>query len=164
MRKIILSLTASLDNYIARSDGGYDWILMDKDSGIGEFFKSVDTVLMGRKMHDLMVQARMPSFGGMKNYVFSHSKTGNGEGGVQFVSGEPRPFVEKLREQKGKAIWLAGGGELVESFLKEGLVDEIRLGIQPILLGEGIPLFPGKFGQTGLRLMDCSHAHLEWWP
>jgi dihydrofolate reductase len=61
-------------------------------------------------MHDLMVHAGKPSFAGMKNYVFSRSKAGKGEGGVQFVSSELRSFVEKLRGQAGKTIWLAGGG------------------------------------------------------
>jgi len=155
MRKIKLSVANSLDNYIARPDGGFDWILSDQDYGRASFFKSLDTVLIGRKMHDLMVKMSSPSFPGMKNYVFSRTKSGRGEGGVEFISGELKSFIALLREQPGKDIWLAGGGELVHSFLRERLVDEIRLGVQPVLLGEGIPLFPPAYPQTNLRLLKC---------
>jgi dihydrofolate reductase len=154
MRKVKLSLTASLDNYIARRDGGYDWILMEQDR-LTEFFQSVDVVFLGRKTHDTMVRAGMPSYAGMKNYVFSRTRSGVGAGGVEFVSGNAKEFVEGLRTRPGKDLWLAGGGELVRSFLAEGLVDEIQLAIQPILLGDGLPLFPAEFSQVRLRLTRC---------
>src|SRR5581483_3438908 len=99
MRKIKLSVANSLDNYIARPDGGFDWILSDQDYGRASFFKSLDTVLIGRKMHDLMVKMSSPSFPGMKNYVFSRTKSGRGEGGVEFISGELKSFIALLREQ-----------------------------------------------------------------
>jgi dihydrofolate reductase len=155
MRKIKLSVANSLDNYIARTDGGYDWIRMDEDYGFEEFFGAVDTVLIGRKMHDLMVNRGIPAYKGMKNYVFSHSHAGESEDGVSFVSENKRDFVHKLRHTPGKDIWLAGGGELIVSFLQAGLVDQVALGVQPVLLGEGIPLFPSNFPQTNLRLIEC---------
>ncbi len=155
MRKIKLSIANSLDNYIARPDDAFDWILHDQDYGIADFFQSVDVALIGRKTHDLMVKFGSPSFTGMKNYVFSRTKSGKGEGGVEFVSGEVTSFVQSLRAENGKDIWLVGGGELVHSFLQQRLVDEIRLAVQPLLLGEGRPLFYSGFPQTQLRLTAC---------
>lgn len=155
MRKVKLSVASTLDNYIARPDGGFDWIFHDQDYGLREFFSSVDVALIGRKMHDLMVKARRPNFPGMKNYVFSRTKIGRGQGGVEFVSEDARPFIETLKAQPGKDIWLAGGGELALAFLQGQLVDEIQLAVHPILLGDGIPLFAGKFPQTNLRLSKC---------
>jgi hypothetical protein len=69
--------------------------------------------------------------------------------GLTFVSQSPAELISNLRKQKGKDIWLMGGGELAREFLKDDLVDEIYLGIVPTLLGEGIPLFP-----TGLRKFE----------
>ncbi len=152
MRKVKLSVANSLDNYIARTDGGYDWIRMDQDYGFREFFETVDTVLIGRKMHDFMLRSGIPSYERMHNYVFSRTKSGIGEGAVEFVSEAKQEFVHKLRQLPGKDIWLAGGGELIGSFLQAGLVDHVALALQPVLLGEGIPLFPFNFPQTNLRL------------
>ncbi len=155
MRKVKLSVASSLDSYLARTDGGYDWIHMDQDYGFTEFFASIDTVLMGRKMHDLMVRRHIPSYPGMHNFVFSRTKTGKGEGDVEFVSENKSTFISRLRQQSGKDIWLAGGGELICSFLQADLVNQVSLAIQPVLLGEGIPLFPANFPQTKLKLSDC---------
>lgn len=62
--------------------------------------------------------------------------------------------MEELRKNKGKDIWLAGGGELTREFLKEDLVDELYLGIVPVLVGEGIPLFAPGFPQREFTLME----------
>jgi dihydrofolate reductase len=62
--------------------------------------------------------------------------------------------VEELRKKKGKNIWLIGGGELMREFLKEDLVDELYLGIRPVLIGEGIPLFAAGFPQREFTLVE----------
>lgn len=74
--------------------------------------------------------------------------------GVTFVNQSPEELVEELRGKKGKNIWLMGGGELAREFLKAGLVDELSLGLVPVLLGEGIPLFPAGFPQQKLALIE----------
>src|SRR5208282_1284114 len=61
----------------------------------------------------------------------------------------------KLKRRPGKDIYLGGGGELCRSFLQEDLVDELYIGVGPILLGDGIPGFPGKFPQRDFRLTEC---------
>ena len=154
MRKVKLSVAPSLDNYLATADNGFDWIRMDHDYGLKEFFTTVDAVLMGRKMYELIVRMGMTAYQGMHNYVFSHTKTGR-EGNIEFVSGNKKEFVHQLRSQPGKDIWLAGGGELIASFLQAGLVNQIVFAVQPLLLGEGIPLFPHNFPRTNLRLTEC---------
>jgi dihydrofolate reductase len=90
----------------------------------------------------------------MKNYVFSHSPPPGERGGVTFVDESPKSFVQKLRKRSGKNIWLMGGGELARDFLKEDLVDELYIGIVPVLIGEGIPLFPSGFPQREFSLLE----------
>ena len=74
---------------------------------------------------------------------------------MRFVNESPAKFVEGLRKKPGKDIWHMGGGELAREFLRADLVDEIRLGIMPVLLGEGIPLFPSGFPQREFSLTEC---------
>jgi len=95
---------------------------------------------------------------GLRCYIFSRSLPEGERDGAIFVREEPKRFVEELRKKKGKDIWLIGGGELTREFLKEDLVDELHLGIVPVLVGEGIPLFAAGFPQREFALTE-SKAH-----
>ena len=155
MRKVVLGLGISLDGYIARADGAVDFLFMPKDYSMGPFFATIDTAIMGRKTYDDALKMGGGDFSGskMKNYVFSHSQSPGERGGVTFVNESPKPFIEKLRKQPGKNIWLMGGGELARDFLKDDVVDELYIGIVPILIGEGRPLFPGGSPQREFTLL-----------
>jgi dihydrofolate reductase len=90
----------------------------------------------------------------LKSYVFSHFQPRGERAGVTFVNESPKSFVEKLRTRPGKNIWLMGGGELARDFLKDDLVDELYIGVVPVLIGEGIPLFPSGFPQREFALLE----------
>ena len=75
---------------------------------------------------------------------------------MTFVSEDIIPFVKKLKEKSGENIWLVGGGELNNIFIKEDLIDEMIVSITPALLGKGIPLFKGNNNQTRLLLKDIT--------
>ena len=161
MRKVVYALTNSLDNFIARADGGYDWILMGDEvmNEFPKFFERFDTVLVGRKTYDVSLTQGQDGgqgetgFMGMKTYVFS--RTIKESPNAELVSGDAGEFVRGLKNEGGKDIWLMGGGELAASLFKENLIDEIGLTIQPILLGSGIPLFPEIGRQVDLELAEC---------
>src|SRR5215216_5657385 len=163
MRKVIYALTNSLDNFIARVDGGADWILMD-DEIMQEFPKlteKFDTVFVGRKTYaSIWDQSQDTSpdnsegFMGMKTYVFSRTIKKRPGKQIEFVSENAGEFVRDLKDKPGKDIWIMGGGELAASLFKENLVDEVSLAIQPVLLGSGIPLFPDIGRQIDLELIE----------
>jgi dihydrofolate reductase len=163
MRKVVYSLTNSLDNYIARADGAADWILMGDEvmEEFPKFMASFDAVLIGRKTYDLVYahsrkkSKKAAGFMGMKTYVFSRTQRESPSEAVRAVTENAGEFVRDLKNGSGKDIWLMGGGDLAASLLKENLVDEISLGIQPILLGSGIPLFPEIGKQIDLELFEC---------
>jgi dihydrofolate reductase len=157
MRKIVLGLGISLDGYIARANGEVDFLFMPKDYSMAPFFATIDTYIMGRKTLDAALKMGGGSFtgsGGMATYVFSHSKPPGKSDGLTFVNESPAAFVGRLRKRKGKDIWLMGGGELAREFLKADLVDELYIGMVPVLLGEGIPLFPSGFPQRNFALVE----------
>jgi dihydrofolate reductase len=156
VRKVILSFGMSLDGYIARNDGSADYLVMDKESVklMTAFFRTVDVAIMGRKTLEGNMQMHGGTYqsGGLESYVFSRTwKPGKREG-FEVAKGSPASLVRRLRLRKGKHIYLAGGGELGRSFLQVDLVDEMFIGIVPVLLGEGIPGFPGGFPQRNFSL------------
>jgi dihydrofolate reductase len=156
MRRVVLSVGISLDGYIARPDGAVDFLFMPKDYSMAPFFATVDTAIMGRKTLEAglkMSGGSMPDYN-MPMYVFSKSEPPGERHGVVFVNESPVRFVNRLRKRRGKDIWLMGGGELARVFLKADLVDRLYLGVVPILLGEGIALFPSGFPQRNFALLE----------
>src|SRR6266852_1329469 len=156
MRKVVLGLGISIDGYIARPDGSVDFLFMPKDYSMGPFFASIDTAVMGRKTFDVSLQMGGGSFGGssMASYVLSRSKPPGKRHGATFVNQSPSELIAQIRKSPGKDIWLMGGGELAREFLKADLVDELYLGVVPVLLGEGLPLFPSGFPQRDFALIE----------
>jgi dihydrofolate reductase len=154
MRKVVLGLGISLDGYIARLDGSVDFLFMPKDYSMAGFFSSIDTAILGRKTYDV-AKAMGGGFGGnVKYYVMSRTLPAGEREGLIFTRESPAALLEKIRMHKGKDIWLMGGGELARDFLKADLVDELYLGIVPVLLGEGLPLFPSGFPQRNFALVE----------
>jgi dihydrofolate reductase len=155
MRKVTFRVATSLDNYIARQDGSYDWILQSEDSrsSLAESWKTIDTVLWGRKTYDL-VKGRMPVYKGVKNYVFSRTLKESADKGVELINGDAAEFVQVLKNQKGQDIFVMGGGELAKSLFEANLIDEIGMNIHPVLLGSGIALFHEMKRQIQLELIE----------
>jgi dihydrofolate reductase len=154
MRRVLYSLACSLDGYIARRDDSVDWLPQDGDYGLKEFFAGIDTALIGRKTHDFMVKHGQPSMPGIANYVFSRNSLPRQYKDVHWVSKEPVEMVQNLKAIPGKDIWLVGGSDLAQTFFNAHLVDEVSLTIIPVLLGDGIPLFPKMPDETNLRLVE----------
>ena len=155
MRNVVLGLGISLDGYIARPDGAVDFLFMPKDYSMASFFTTIDTAIMGRKTLDAALRMSGGSYKWeMPTYVFSRTEPPGKRDGLEFVNRSPASLIAKLRRRQGKDIWMMGGGELAREFLRAGLVDELRLGIVPTLLGEGIPLFPAGFPQRNFKLVE----------
>jgi dihydrofolate reductase len=168
MRKVTVGLANSLDNYIARKDGGYDWIhWSDEVAEISaKFMKTVDALLIGRKTYEAMLSYGQASFPGPKNYVLTRSKRkaaalkkkiASKKAGktVDIIVEDAALFVQKLRKKKGKGIVVFGGGELAKSLFEADLIDEVVLNIHPVILGSGIPLFHEMKRQIDLELLEC---------
>src|SRR5208282_141161 len=127
-------------------------LFMPRDYSMAPFFATIDTAIMGRKTLD----AAGGSFTdpSMIAYVFSRTHPPGQHNGVTFTDQPPATLITQRRKRPGKNIWLMGGGELARDFLKADLVDELLLGVVPVLLGEGIPLFPAGFAQRDFALVE----------
>lgn len=157
MRKVVLGLGISLDGYIARKNGSVDWLSVDWEYDWGAFMSTIDTVLMGRRSWEKLVELgggeNANPYKGLSTYVFSKTIEAVDTPDVTVVEKDVAGFVSDLRKRDGKDIWLTGGGDLAASFFEADLVDELYLGVTPILLGSGIPLFEGFQRDVPLRLM-----------
>jgi dihydrofolate reductase len=159
MRKVILGAAITLDGYVARPDGSVEYLVMTKEGAalMGSFFATIDTIVFGRKTLDAVVAMTGSSYkspGGIPTYVFSRTQPPGERDGVIFTKQSPGAWLRKIRTRPGKHIFHMGGGELARSFLQADLVDELFLGVVPILLGAGIPFFPGGFPQRDFTLVE----------
>ena len=157
-RKIVLYIAQSLDGYIARKDDTLDWLFKaegEGDNGYSVFYDTIDTILIGRRTYDWIMDHEKDKFPyeNKSCYVFSRSKHQD-FGNVQFVSEDVATFTNRLKAQDGKDIWIVGGGELLLSFIKEKLIDELYITIAPTIIGSGIPLFLEENYELDLILQD----------
>lgn len=162
-RKFIVSLATSADGFIARKDGGIDWLDRPRPKGnygMGEFWNSIDTIVLGRKTYDFVVQYTKQHenaadmYRGPKHYAFSRKPPRKVLPGFEFVKEPVKQFAQRLRSEKGKDIWMMGGGGIIASFLDEGEIDEFIIHVIPILIGEGIPLIAPRHRSIPLKLLS----------
>jgi len=159
IRRMVVYIATSADGYIARLDGDVGWLdraRLKDNYGYGEFFENIDTILCGRKTYDKGVDMGMKSgaFGHqVKYYVFSRQRRGSLIPGFEWASEPIRAVAQRLRGQPGKDIWMMGSGGIIASFLDEGEVDELRIHLMPILIGEGIPLIQPRHRSVRLKLL-----------
>ncbi len=151
MRPVCYSVACSLDGFIAGPNGEFDWIPMDPEIDFAALFAQFDTLLLGRKSWEAARQQGGAGMPGMKSYVFSTTLRAEDCPGA-VLSRDPATTVAELKRQPGKAIWLFGGGSLFRSLLELELVDQVQVGLVPVLLGAGLPLVEHPARLARLRL------------
>jgi len=129
MRKIIVYITVSADGFIARRDGSADWLERPRPKGnygMAAFYKSIDTIVWGRKTCDMAVDFQRKGVAAaafdprVKNYVFTRSVPQvAAPAGVALVNEPIKTFANHLRGLSGKDIWMMGGAALRRFSTKE---------------------------------------------
>jgi len=161
--KIILNLAISLDGFIARADGSFDWISGDGNKSLdtenkfdfSKFLKDIDAIVMGRKSFEHTPKEGMEMFKSTKIYVGTSKNLKSDYVNVEFVKEDILEKVIGLKEE-GKIIWLYGGAEILDSFVKADVIDEYIIGLIPIILGNGRRLFLKDNPEIKLRLEEIS--------
>lgn len=156
-KKVSLYIAASLDGFIARPDGAVDWLPMpvigSEDYGYAAFLDATDTLVMGRKTYEQLPSFGPWPYGGRRCVVFSATRGGTRDEHAEFLDCDIAACVRELKKEPGAGvIWLVGGAEVIAACLAGGVVDEIILTTVPVLLGEGIRLFPETDWATRLSL------------
>jgi dihydrofolate reductase len=148
--KVSVYIATSLDGFIARKDGGLDWldeanaaVPKDEDLGFQAFMGSIDALIMGRKTFEKVLSFGNWPYGKTLVIVLSRHAISFPPSVPDTVthSSEPlRDLLNRLSEQGIQHVYV-DGGRTIQGFLSEGLVDEITLTVIPVILGDGIPLF-----------------------
>ena len=178
MRKLFLHIIMSLDGFIEDRDKQLDWQLDDAEfeSYINGVLRSIDGMVFGRKAFELLAgywptAAANPSaaadpssperhieaahmMNALPKYVVSNTLKTTEWNNSHIISGDVKAEITKLKQQPGKDIALFAGANVATSFTKLGLVDEFRIIVNPVLLGDGTPLFQGGYDKLGLELVE----------
>jgi dihydrofolate reductase len=158
MKKIILYIAISLDGYIAKPNDDLSFLsIVDKegeDYGYFDFIKSVDTVIEGRKTYDwIMKQVPEYPHADKKSYIITRTPK-ESIGNTTFYTGNLKELITELKNQEGKDVFIDGGAQLVNSLLKDNLIDEFIISVIPILVGNGIKLFEDERPEQKLTLIN----------
>jgi len=172
MRKLIYYVGMTIDGRIAGPDGSIDffplqevmgWIVEEypetlpahvrKLMGVEAQPRHFDTIVMGRATYAPAADIGIASpYAPLRHYIVSRSLGPVDADDVEVVSDDALEAVRRLKEQDGRDIYLAGGGELAGSLLPE--IDGLVLKLYPVVAGEGVPVFTTAFSPTSFKLRD----------
>jgi dihydrofolate reductase len=166
MRQILAFIVVTVDGYYEGPNGEFDWPVVDEEFnqfGLQQL-DEVDTLLFGRRTYELMasywptpaaaeddprVAAKM---NGLPKLVVSRTLQKAEWADTRIISDDVAGELAKLKQQPGKDIAIFGSSDLTVNLLRLGLVDQLRLMVSPVVLGDGKSLFRTADERIGLRL------------
>ena len=162
----------SLDGFVAGPNGEMNWIKVDEElfDFVGTMTDNADTALYGRVTYDMM-QGYWPTAGDAPNaskhdkehsawykkvskVVLSRTISDEGLENTTVIKDDLATKINAIKNQKGKNILIFGSPAASQSLLNAGLIDEFWLFVNPIILGQGRPLFENITGTTKLKLVE----------
>ncbi|QHS58406.1 dihydrofolate reductase family protein [Chitinophaga agri] len=161
MRKISLFIAMSLDGYIAKPNDDLSFLkLVEKegeDYGYAEFTSQIDTVIIGRRTYDYVVNEIGPSHydnGQRDVYVITRTERPP-IGRTIFYTGDLTELVDRLKSENGKNIYCDGGAEVINELLKHDLIDDFVISVIPVLVGSGTRLFKDGIPEQPLEFITA---------
>ena len=172
MRKLIFFMHTSLDGFVAGLNGEMNWINVDTEmfDFVATMTDKADTALYGRVTYEMM-QSYWPTAGEKPNaskhdkehsawynkvskIVLSKTISEKGLDNTTVISDQLADNINKIKNQDGKNILIFGSPRASQALLNQGLIDEFWLFVNPIILGQGMPLFKDITGTTKLKLVE----------
>ena len=169
MRKVIFSMTASLDGFVADPGGAIDWSAPDEELHRfhNDRVREIGAQFLGRRLYEVMLfwetVEENPS---APEHVLEFARIWKGlpkivvsktlekvEGNARLIRGDVAEEVAELKRQPGKDIAVGGAG-LAATFTQLGLIDEYEIFLSPVVLGGGTPYFPALEERIGLELVE----------
>lgn len=155
MRKLSLFIAMSLDGYIAKPNDDLSFLKLveeeGEDYGYAEFTSKIDTIIIGRRTYDYVVNEIGASHydnGQRDVYVITRIERPQVDRTI-FYTGNLTELVDRLKSESGKNIYCDGGAEVINELLKHDLIDDFIISVIPVLLGNGTRLFKdGRPEQT----------------
>ena len=177
-RKLKLQVQISVDGFIAGPNGEMDWMNWNWSEDIKKYVTqltdSMDTIILGRKLAQGFIPHWLAAAEDSKNpeyefakkmtdpkkIIFTKTLDSVGWKSTELAKGNLKEEINKLKSEKGKDIIVYGGAEFVSSLIKEALIDELHLFINPVAVGKGLPIFQGISQKQDFKLLkskafDC---------
>jgi dihydrofolate reductase len=150
-------IAISLDGRIARQDGSYDWLegYPAEAFGIEAFMAGLDAIVMGRASYEALRGAGDWPYPGIRTTVVTSRPLGAAPPGVEARSGPLPAIAAEIDARQPRLVWAFGGGQLLRGLIGIGRLDVLEMAVIPVVLGEGIPLFPPGTPETRLALRRC---------
>jgi dihydrofolate reductase len=185
MRKVKLSMQMTINGYVAQPNGENDWMTWNPDDELMEFmnshFDSSDTMLLGRKLADGFIEYwenaadKNPDtpfakkIVDMPKVVFTKTLDKSTWNNTTLAKGNLAEEIANLKKQSGKDIIVFGGAGFVSSLIKEGLIDEYHLIVNPTAIGSGMTIFNSldriqKFSPIQAKLYPGGKTVLSYKP
>ena len=185
MRKIILFMHTTLDGFVAGPNGEMDWINADDEmfAFARKQTDDADTALYGRVTYEMM-NGYWPAAGDQPNanehdiehsrwynqvlkVVLSKTINHNGSGKTKVISDHVPEYIKELKQTDGKNILVLGSATASHFLFSEGLIDEFWLFVNPVVIGQGIPLFkgikePAKLSLANSKTYSCGVVSLHY--
>ena len=159
MTKTILYIATSLDGFVAGKNDDISWLFSynDVDYGFDEFFSHIGAIIQGRRSYDVEMQHGWETPHPVPTYVLSHNnipEKAPKRSDVVFTNEDIAEVLMKAKKLTDKHIWIEGGANVAQQFLRRELIDEIILSLVPVILGDGVRLFDNIQKQIDLSLID----------
>lgn len=174
MRKIISFMHISLDGFVSGINGELNWAKVDQElfDYVGQRINTGDTAMYGRKTYQMM-EGYWPTAGDqpnaskhdiehsqwykqVKKIVLSHSMKDQTFPNTTFISDNLVEQLNTIKQEEGNDILLFGSPTATHALLQQNLIDGFWLFVNPIILGEGVPLFTGLKEKIKLNLLPSS--------
>ena len=163
--RVTIHMVASLDGFIARKDGGVDWMeTSDEFAGgdtmdpefVAAFLKAIDCYIMGSHTYETALGFESKgmgwAYGDKPTFVLTHRELSRTRETVEFYADDLAQLVNERLRPTFRSIWFVGGGVVSAECLRLKLADEVRYSILPILIGDGIPFFDRLDKDVALHL------------
>ena len=165
--KLTIHMVASLDGFVARTDGRVDWLETSDTFEGGEtlapefveaFLETIDCYVMGSRTYEIACRFEAQgfgwSYGDKPTFVLTSRQLPRTRNTVEFYSGDLAQFVNERLRPRFRSIWFVGGGMVAAECLRCGLADEVRYSMLPILIGDGISFFESLDRDVALHLEE----------
>lgn len=166
---VTVHMVASLDGFIARRDGGVDWLetadvypagrTLDAKT-VATFLETIDCYVMGSRTYETALGFESRglgwAYGDKPVFVATHRNLPKAGHPVEFWSGDLTALVDGRLRPRYPSIWIVGGAALCGECLELGVVDEVRYSVMPIVIGDGIHFFTGLARDVPLHLVDVA--------
>lgn len=157
MRSVKYHVAVTLDGFLAHADGSFEGFTMAGDHA-DEYLASLASygaVLMGRRTYEAGLKCGVTDpYPALDSYVFSRTLQKSPSPRVQIIADDAATVVQRLKQQAGRDLYLCGGGELASTLFAAGLIDEVLLKVNPVLLGAGIAIAPRLGHRVALDLLS----------